>query len=113
MGGIGGPELLLVLLVVLVVFGPRRIPEIARGIGRGMREFQRLATEFQRELNIADALEEQKREKRDEKSHPADGANPAFRPRLEEHAPPLAPDPERREADSGGSETDRPSSEAP
>lgn len=57
MGGIGGPELLLVLLVVLIVFGPRRIPEIARGLGRGMRELQRLSTEFQRELNIADALE--------------------------------------------------------
>jgi len=57
MGGIGGPELLLVLLVVLVVFGPRRIPEIARALGRGMRELQRLSTEFQREINIAEALE--------------------------------------------------------
>ncbi|MBZ0270257.1 twin-arginine translocase TatA/TatE family subunit, partial [bacterium] len=57
MGGIGGPELLIVLLVVLLVFGPRKIPEIARMMGKGMREFRRLSTEFQRELNIADALE--------------------------------------------------------
>jgi TatA/E family protein of Tat protein translocase len=56
-GGIGGPELLIVLLVVLLVFGPRKIPEIARMMGKGMREFRRLSTEFQRELNIADALE--------------------------------------------------------
>lgn len=57
MGGIGGPELLIVLLVVLLVFGPRKIPEVARMLGKGLREFRRLSTEFQREMNIADALE--------------------------------------------------------
>jgi sec-independent protein translocase protein TatA len=59
MGGIGGPELLLVFVVVLLVFGPRKIPEVARGLGRGLREFRRLSTEFQREMNLADALEEE------------------------------------------------------
>jgi sec-independent protein translocase protein TatB len=63
MGSIGGPELLIVLVVVLLVFGPRKIPEIARGLGRGIREFQRLSTEFQRELNLADALEEKEKGK--------------------------------------------------
>ena len=60
MGGIGGPELILVFIVVLLVFGPRKIPEIARAMGKGMREFRRLSTEFQREINIADALEGKK-----------------------------------------------------
>lgn len=54
MGGIGGPELLLVLIVVLLIFGPAKIPEVARGIGKGLRELRRLNTEFQRELNLAD-----------------------------------------------------------
>ncbi len=57
MGGIGGPELLIIFVVVLLVFGPRRLPEIARGIGKGVREFRKLGTEFQREMNISDALE--------------------------------------------------------
>lgn len=53
MGGIGAPELLVVFLVVLLVFGPTKIPEVARGIGKGIREFRRLSTEFQREINLA------------------------------------------------------------
>jgi len=53
MGGIGAPELLVVLLVVLLVFGPTKIPEVARGLGKGLREFRRLSTEFQREINLA------------------------------------------------------------
>ena len=62
MGGIGGPELFLVLLVVLLVFGPKKIPEFARGIGKGLREFRKLSTDFQREINLSAALEEEKRE---------------------------------------------------
>ncbi len=57
MGGFGGPELLVVFVVVLLVFGPQKIPEVARAIGKAAREFRRLSVEFQRELNIADALE--------------------------------------------------------
>ena len=57
-GGIGGPELLLVFLVVLLVFGPKKIPEVARGIGKGLREVRRLTTDLQREINLADELRE-------------------------------------------------------
>ncbi len=71
MGGIGAPELLIVFLVVLVVFGPRKIPEVARGVGRGLREFRRLSVEFQRELNVAEALEEK------QKPSPPRGPTPA------------------------------------
>jgi sec-independent protein translocase protein TatA len=37
---IGFPELLLLLLVVLLVFGPKRLPEMGRSLGKGMREFK-------------------------------------------------------------------------
>jgi sec-independent protein translocase protein TatA len=40
MGKIGLPELLLILAIVLVFFGGRRIPEIARGLGEGIRNFR-------------------------------------------------------------------------
>jgi sec-independent protein translocase protein TatA len=39
-GWIGVPELLVLLLVVLLVFGPKRLPEMGRSLGRGMREFK-------------------------------------------------------------------------
>lgn len=73
MGGIGGPELFVVFLVVLLVFGPKRIPEVARGLGKGMRELRRLTTELQREIHLADAEE---RAKRAETPRPAPPAHP-------------------------------------
>lgn len=39
-GKIGVPELLLILVIVLIFFGGRRIPEIARGLGEGIRQFK-------------------------------------------------------------------------
>lgn len=61
MGGIGGPELFLILVVVLLVFGPKKIPEVARGLGKGLREFRKLSTDFQREINLSAALEEEEK----------------------------------------------------
>lgn len=39
-GGLGVPELLLIALVLLLLFGAKRIPEIARGVGEGIRSFK-------------------------------------------------------------------------
>ena len=54
MGSIGMPEILLIFLVVLLVFGAKRIPEIARGLGKGIREFKDATTDIKRELNVDD-----------------------------------------------------------
>lgn len=51
-GNIGAPELLLIFLVVLLVFGAKRIPEIARGLGRGIREFKEATREISREIDV-------------------------------------------------------------
>lgn len=40
LGGLGGSELLLLLVVVLLFFGGKRIPELAKGLGKGIREFK-------------------------------------------------------------------------
>lgn len=45
LGGIGWQEILVILLVVLVLFGAKRIPEIARGLGRGITDFRRAVKE--------------------------------------------------------------------
>jgi sec-independent protein translocase protein TatA len=38
--GIGFPELLIVLVIALIVLGPKKLPEVGRSLGRGMREFK-------------------------------------------------------------------------
>lgn len=55
MGSIGMPEIILIFLVVLLVFGAKRIPEIARGLGKGIREFKDATREITSEMNIDDS----------------------------------------------------------
>jgi sec-independent protein translocase protein TatA len=47
---LGGGELVLVFLVVLLFFGSNKIPELARGLGKGVREFKNAASGVQREI---------------------------------------------------------------
>lgn len=53
MFGIGTPELLVILLVALIVLGPKRIPEVARALGKGLAELRRATSGFTQELNQA------------------------------------------------------------
>ncbi|MCL2100274.1 MAG: twin-arginine translocase TatA/TatE family subunit [Fibromonadales bacterium] len=46
MGPIGVPELLLILLIVLVLFGAKKIPELAKGLGSGLKEFRKASKEL-------------------------------------------------------------------
>ena len=52
MGSIGMPELILIFLAILLIFGAKRIPEIARGLGKGIKEFKSATREIQSELNV-------------------------------------------------------------
>lgn len=40
LGGIGGPEIILLIIVLLLFFGGKRIPELAKGLGKGIKEFK-------------------------------------------------------------------------
>lgn len=51
MFGIGMPELLLVLIVALIVIGPKKLPDIARAMGKGLAEFKRAADDFKTAVN--------------------------------------------------------------
>ena len=48
---ISGPEIFVILLVVLLLFGSKKIPEFAKGIGKGMREFRKATDDIKKEIN--------------------------------------------------------------
>jgi sec-independent protein translocase protein TatA len=49
----GGPELLVIFLIVLLLFGAKRIPEVAQNLGKGIREFKKSMREVQSEIDTA------------------------------------------------------------
>ena len=55
MFGLGGTELLIVFVVILLVFGPSQIPKMARGLGQAMREFRKAQQEIGDEMRSDDA----------------------------------------------------------
>ncbi|BDD02764.1 Sec-independent protein translocase subunit TatA/TatB [Aureibacter tunicatorum] len=52
-GGIGGPEIIVIVLFVIVFFGAKKIPELARGLGKGIREFKDATKEIKDEIDDA------------------------------------------------------------
>ncbi len=79
-GTLGGPELFLILVVALIVFGPRRLPEIGKSMGKMLAEFRKASNDFKR--TIEDEIESENRrptEPAQIASAPADatGAGPA------------------------------------
>jgi sec-independent protein translocase protein TatA len=68
MGNIGATEIILIILVLLVFFGARKIPELAQGLGKGIREFKKATREIEddveREVRSIDE-KPQKAEKKD------------------------------------------------
>ena len=68
MFGIGSTELLVILVVALLVLGPKNLPKIAHTLGRAMGEFRRVSTEFQRTLNTEIAFEEEAEKKKARKA---------------------------------------------
>src|SRR4051794_33847552 len=51
---LAGPDLIVILLIVLVLFGAKKLPELARGMGQAVKEFQKAKDEFNDELHKAD-----------------------------------------------------------
>lgn len=53
-GNLGAGEIILIVLVVLLLFGAKKIPELARGIGKGMSEFKKGIKDVESEIKSAD-----------------------------------------------------------
>jgi sec-independent protein translocase protein TatA len=58
MGSLGLPEIAFIFILALLIFGPKRLPEIGRTLGRGMAEFRKASNELKRSINTELALDE-------------------------------------------------------
>jgi len=54
MFGMGTWEILVIFIFILILFGSKRLPEIARGLGKGIQEFKKAANELKKDLDLRD-----------------------------------------------------------
>jgi TatA/E family protein of Tat protein translocase len=60
LGSIGMPELIIIFVIALIIFGPRKLPELGRSLGKSIAEFKRASNELKNTLEEEIRLEEQK-----------------------------------------------------
>lgn len=60
-GNLGAGEIILIVLVILLLFGAKKIPELARGIGKGMSEFKKGLKDVEDEIKNTDKASEDKK----------------------------------------------------
>ncbi len=56
MFGIGMPELIIIMVIALIVIGPKKLPDLAKALGRGMAEFRKATQEIKESLNVDEEL---------------------------------------------------------
>lgn len=62
MGFLGGQELIIILIIVVLLFGAKKIPELAKGLGTGIKEFKKASNEAEKQLNSPDDPEKSEKE---------------------------------------------------
>jgi TatA/E family protein of Tat protein translocase len=63
-GSIGMPELIIILTIALIIFGPRKLPELGRSLGKSLGEFKRASNELRNTLDEEIRVEEQRNTER-------------------------------------------------
>ena len=77
LGPIGGPEMFLIFMVLLILFGAKKLPQLARGIGKSVGEFRKAREEFEDEIRKGgEDLDNEVKKSDDDKVSKAHGAEP-------------------------------------
>lgn len=97
MFGIGPLELVLILVVALLVFGPKRVPELARTLGRSLAEFRRATNDLRHSLSLDELQNDIRRE---------------LSPQQTIHRPPVKPGSAAAATDAGGAKSETDATEA-
>ena len=87
MGSIGMPEMLVILVIALIIFGPRKLPELGKSLGKSLAEFKRASNELKSTLEEEIRVEEQQTAKR---ATPPAGSPLAATPPVEQPPAPHA-----------------------
>jgi sec-independent protein translocase protein TatA len=75
-GSIGMPELIIILVIALIIFGPRKLPELGKSLGKSINEFKRASADLQNTLEQEIKLEEQHKDRPATPTPPPPGPQP-------------------------------------
>jgi TatA/E family protein of Tat protein translocase len=91
LGSIGMPELIIIFVIALIIFGPRKLPELGRSLGKSLAEFKRASNELRNTLEEEIRLEETKPrvEEQKPKTEPSKTAEAADEPTEAHHEEPV------------------------
>ena len=63
-GNLGAPEIILIVIAILILFGAKKIPEFAKGIGKGMKEFKKAVKEVEEDIKLDESESKKENDKK-------------------------------------------------
>ncbi|MCK9282523.1 MAG: twin-arginine translocase TatA/TatE family subunit [Melioribacteraceae bacterium] len=63
-GNLGAGEIVLIVLAIIILFGAKKIPELAQGIGKGMKEFKKALRDVEEDIKISDKDDSSEKDKK-------------------------------------------------